>query len=126
MEKRPAGVTVVGVIVFVLGLIYIVGGLLMTISELMLDITDFSGLPIIMMLLGLIYVLVGKGLFDGRRLSQLVVGVVTVLGIIGITLGLFTGDITVSAIISYLIALAINLLILAVLFGARGRAFFAA
>ena len=31
MEKRPAGVTVVGVIVFVLGLIYIVGGLLMTI-----------------------------------------------------------------------------------------------
>ena len=48
------------------------------------------------------------------------------LGIIGITLGLFTGDITVSAIISYLIALAINLLILAVLFGARGRAFFAA
>jgi hypothetical protein len=103
-----------------------VGGLLMTISELMLDITDFSGLPIIMMLLGLIYVLVGKGLFDGRRLSQLVVGVVTVLGIIGITLGLFTGDITVSAIISYLIALAINLLILAVLFGARGRAFFAA
>ncbi|MFY9232118.1 MAG: hypothetical protein WAO50_09455 [Candidatus Nanopelagicales bacterium] len=126
MEKRPAGVTVVGVIVFVLGLIYIVGGLLMTISELMLDITDFSGLPIIMMLLGLIYVLVGKGLFDGRRLSQLVVGIVTVLGIIGITLGLFTGDITVSAIISYLIALAINLLILAVLFGARGRAFFAA
>ena len=125
MEKRPAGVTVVGVIVFVLGLIYIVGGLLMTISELMLDITDFSGLPIIMMLLGLIYVLVGKGLFDGRRLSQLVVGIVTVLGIIGITLGLFTGDITVSAIISYLIALAINLLILAVLFGARGRAFFA-
>jgi hypothetical protein len=126
MEKRPAGVTVVGVIVFVLGLIYIVGGLLMTISELMLDITDFSGLPIIMMLLGLIYVLVGKGLFDGRRLSQLVVGIVTVLGIIGVTLGLFTGDITVSAIISYLIALAINLLILAVLFGARGRAFFAA
>jgi len=126
MEKRPAGVTVVGVIVFLLGLIYIVGGLLMTISELMLDITDFSGLPIIMMLLGLIYVLVGKGLFDGRRLSQLVVGIVTVLGIIGITLGLFTGDITVSAIISYLIALAINLLILAVLFGARGRAFFAA
>lgn len=126
MEKRPAGVTIVGVIVFVLGLIYIVGGLLMTISELMLDITDFSGLPIIMMLLGLIYVLVGKGLFDGRRLSQLVVGIVTVLGIIGITLGLFTGDITVSAIISYLIALAINLLILAVLFGARGRAFFAA
>ncbi|MCF8526789.1 MAG: hypothetical protein K9G24_05735 [Candidatus Nanopelagicales bacterium] len=126
MEKRPAGVTVVGVIVFILGLIYIVGGLLMTISELMLDITDFSGLPIIMMLLGLIYVLVGKGLFDGRRLSQLVVGIVTVLGIIGITLGLFTGDITVSAIISYLIALAINLLILAVLFGARGRAFFAA
>ena len=126
METRPAGVTIVGVIVFVLGLIYIVGGLLMTISELMLDITDFSGLPIIMMLLGLIYVLVGKGLFDGRRLSQLVVGIVTVLGIIGITLGLFTGDITVSAIISYLIALAINLLILAVLFGARGRAFFAA
>lgn len=125
MNQRPAGVTIVGVIVFLLGVIYIVGGLLMTISDLMLDIADFTALPIVMMLLGLIYVLVGKGLFDGRRLSQLIVGLVTVLAIIGTVLGLFTGDITFGAIISFLIALAINLLILTVLFGARGRAFFA-
>lgn len=130
MEKRPTGVTIIGVIVFIVGIFAtIVGGLnvigaLFT-SDQGLRGAEFS-IGLITLLFGIIYLLVAKGLFSGSRLAQLVVGVVTVLWLITHVVAFFTVDLTTTVTVSLIISLLIDLLILAVLFGAKGRTFFAA
>lgn len=124
MNQRPVGVTVVGVLVLIAGVFYAVGGILALVSEVGLGIEDFAALPIILLVFGLIYLLVAKGLFDGSPVAQLVVGIVTVLALIGLVINLFAGGIKAEEIPGFVVAAAINLLILVILFGAKGRAFF--
>lgn len=126
MNKRPAGVTIIGGIIVVLGVIYILGGFLALISEIGLGIDDFVLFPILMLLFGLIYVLVARGLFRGSRGAQLVVGIVTVIALIGTVVTAFYPPITVDSIVSMAIAALIDLLILGVLFGRKGQMFFSA
>lgn len=126
MNNRPAGVTVIGAIIVILGVVYIIGGFLALFSEIGLGIEDFALFPILMLVFGLIYVLVARGLFNGSRLSQMVVGIITVLALISTVISAFYPPITVDSIISMAIAALIDLLILGVLFGRKGQAFFSA
>lgn len=126
MNNRPAGVTVIGAIIVILGVIYVIGGILALISEIGLGIEDFAAFPILMLLFGLIYVLVARGLFNGSRLAQMIVGVVTMLALISTVISAFFPPITVGSIISMAIAALIDLVILGVLFGRKGQMFFSA
>ena len=77
--SRPAGVTVVAVIVLLLGLGQIVLGVLGT--TIGLDLAGAGTVPVAQLVLGVITVIAGILLLRGNKTSRIIASVVLVLGV---------------------------------------------
>ena len=118
---RPAGVTFVGILIVIVGILGVIAGVLG-----LFDSETRKGLGIITLILTLvisvIYLAVAKGIFDGNNFSRLLVGLVSVINIIvGIIHLLFASGMRINGLIQALFAL----IILALLYSANARTFFA-
>jgi drug/metabolite transporter (DMT)-like permease len=118
---RPAGVTFVGILIIIVGIFGVIGGVLG-----LFDAETRKGLGIITLLLTLvisvIYLAVAKGIFDGNNFSRLLVGLVSVISIIvGIFHLLFASGMRLNGLFEAIF----SLIILALLYSANARTFFA-
>lgn len=116
MVSRPVGVTVVGVLIVIAGVLGIIGGVLGFIAG---DTAGWGiGVLLLSILIGLIYLLVAKGIFDGNRGSRLIVAIVTVIGLVAGVLSL------VGNFGNGLIQILWSIVILALLYSGRAKEFF--
>ena len=118
---RPMGVTLVGVILVISGLLGVLLGVLG-----LFNLNDAVGAGIwgviVSMVIGIIYLLVAKGIFDGNRISRLIVAILTVINLLKGISYLFAGrDIIVNGLIDIIVAL----IVLYLLYGGKARVFFA-
>ena len=118
---RPMGVTLVGVIIVISGLLGVLRGVLG-----LFNLNDAVGAGIwgviVSMVIGIIYLLVAKGIFDGNRISRLIVAILTVINLLKGISYLFAGrDIIVNGLIDIIVAL----IVLYLLYGGKARVFFA-
>lgn len=119
--SRPAGVALVGVIIVLSGLLGVLLGVLG-----LFNLNDAVGAGIwgviVSIVIGVIYLLVAKGIFDGNRVSRIIVAIFTVINLLKGISYLFAGrEIIVNGIIDIIIAL----IILYLLYGGKARMFFA-
>lgn len=116
MVPRPVGVTVVGVLIVIAGVLGIIGGIIGFVSG------ETAGLGIgvfaLSILIGLIYLLVAKGIFSGNRGSRLIVMIVTVIGLVAGIVSLF------GSFGNGLIQILWSVIILALLYSGRAKEFF--
>ena len=118
---RPAGVTFVGILIIIVGILQVI---LSVIG--LFDAETRKGLGIITLLLSLvisvIYLAVAKGIFGGNNFSRFLVGLVSVISIIvGIIHLLFASGMRLNGLFEALF----SLIILALLYSSKARAFFA-
>lgn len=116
MGPRPVGVTIVGILIVIGGIFSIIGGFLGFFSGQTLG-WGVVGL-IVSIIVGLIYLLVAKGIFNGNAGSRLVVAIITVIGFIGDFFMMF------SNFGSALISVIWGIIILALLYAGKAKAFF--
>lgn len=116
MESRPVGVTVVGILIVIAGILGIVVGILGFLS----GETAGWGIAVLIasLVIGVIYLLVAKGIFNGNSVSRLIVGIFTVISIIT---GFFAFFGSWS---EGLVRILWGVVILALLYGGRAKAFF--
>ena len=116
---RPIGVTIIGAIIVIEGILLLIGGILglFTIQD---GVPIF--VPIITGVIGLVYVLVARGLFRGSGGARLIVGVLTLISlVIGIWSLLFIEGIRIQGLIQALVAV----IVLLVLWSPKAKVFFA-
>ncbi len=118
---RPMGVTLVGVIIVISGLLGVLLGVLG-----LFNLNDAVGAGIwgviVSMVIGIIYLLVAKGIFDGHRSSRLIVAILTVINLLkGISYLSAGREIIVNGLIDIIVAL----IVLYLLYGGKARVFFA-
>jgi hypothetical protein len=118
---RPMGVTLVGVIIVISGLLGVLLGVLG-----LFNLNDAVGAGIwgvlVSMVIGIIYLLVAKGIFDGNRISRLIVAILTVINLLKGLSYLFAGR---EIVVNGLIDIIISLIVLYLLYGGKARLFFA-
>lgn len=118
---RPMGVTLVGIIIVIGGLLGVLFGVLG-----IFNLNDSIGAGIwgviVSLVVGIIYLLVAKGIFDGNRISRLIVAIVTVINLLKGLSYLFAGR---EIIVSGLIDIIVSLIILYLLYAGKARVFFA-
>ena len=119
---RPFGVTLVGILVIIAGISYVFTGIVSIFNA---DLRASIGLLsiIVILILGLIYLAVAKGLFDGNNFSRLLVGIVTVVGLL---FGIFQLIFVSGARWNGLFGAIFSLIILGLLFSRKATLFFTA
>ena len=119
---RPFGVTLVGILVILAGLSYVISAVVAIFNA---DLRASVGLlsSIAVLIFGLIYLAVAKGLFDGNNFSRLLVGIVTVVGLL---FGIFQLIFVSGARVNGLIGVIFSLIILGLLFSRKATLFFTA
>ena len=119
---RPFGVTLVGILVIIAGIGYVFTGVVSIFNA---DLRASIGLLsiIVILVLGLIYLAVAKGLFDGNNFSRLLVGIVTVVGLL---FGIFQLIFVSGARWNGLFSAIFSLIILGLLFSRKATLFFTA
>ena len=119
---RPIGVTVVGILVILAGLSYVISGILAIFNA---DLRASVGLLsiIVVLVLGLIYLAVANGPFDGNNFSRLLVLIVTVVGLL---FAIFQRIFVSGARWNGLFGAIFSLIILALLFSRKATLFFTA
>lgn len=118
MGPRPFGVTLVGILIVLGGIGSILIGILGLFSGESLGWGILA--MIVALIVGLIYLLVAKGIFNGNAGSRLIVGIVTVISMIG---GLFT--LLFSSVSTGLGQIIWALIILVLLYSGKAKTFFA-
>lgn len=120
--SRPIGVTIVGVLIVLSGLWIIIAGILNLFND-EVRLSASIVVLILMLVIGLIYLAVAKGIFDGNNFARLLVGVLTVINLlVGLYHAIFVSVLRLSGVIQVIIAL----IILGVLFSRRATEFFTA
>lgn len=118
MSPRPFGVTLVGILIVLGGIGAILSGVLGLFTG------DTLGLGlialIVLLVVGLIYLLVAKGIFNGNNGSRLLVAIFTVIGIIHGVFALIFSNVAIG-----LAEIIWGLIILALLYSGKAKAFFA-
>lgn len=117
MGPRPFGVTLVGILIVIGGIGAILSGLLGLFNG------DSLGLGlvalVVLFVVGLIYLAVAKGIFNGSGGARMIVGIVTVISIIGGFFAMF-GNLA-----SGIVQIVWGLIVLALLYSGKAKAFFA-
>jgi hypothetical protein len=129
MIPRPVGVTIVGVLIVISGIFAILGGILAFLNRTSLsEEAEALGLAmspfslILTIIVGIIYLLVAKGLFNGNNFSRLVVGIITGISLlVGLFHLLFVSGLRWAGLIQMIFAL----VILGLLYSRRASEFFA-
>jgi hypothetical protein len=118
MNTRPVGVTVVGILIVIAGILGIVVGVLGFIGG---ETLGWGVLVLVLsIVIGIIYLLVAKGIFNGNSISRLIVGIVTVIGLISGIFSLF-GNFG-----SGVVQIIWSVVILVLLYSGRAKEFFSA
>jgi hypothetical protein len=111
---RPFGVTLVGIILIIDGILALIGAVLA-----LLGIGDGFTTAILAALLagviGLIYLAVAKGIFDGNNGSRLIVAIVTIISIIVGVFQFLSGGI---------VHILFGIIVLILLYSPKAKAFF--
>jgi drug/metabolite transporter (DMT)-like permease len=119
---RPFGVTIVFLVIIITGLYSIVIGVLRLFDR------DETGLSIAaalsMIVIGLIYVLVARGIARGGRGSRFLVSIVALLSIIS-ALWVWISSIGHNLWLTALVQILLSLIVLALLYTQRARMYFA-
>lgn len=117
MGKRPFGVTLVGLLVVLGGIAAILTGVLGLFSG------DSVGVGlvvmIVMIVIGLIYLVVAKGIFTGSNGARMLVALFTLIGIVQGAFAIFYNSVTVG-----LSEIIWGLIILTLLYSGRAKVFF--
>jgi hypothetical protein len=117
--SRPLGVTLVFVVILISGLLAVISGLLRLFDRGNNNTTlATAGVTIV---IGLIYLLVAKGIAGGSRGARFVVAIVTVLSLVGYVYLLFT---TNGLVLTLVIQILLGLIVLGLLYSARATLFF--
>jgi len=117
--QRPFGVSLLTIIIVIYGISAIVTGILMLLSvfgDFGTGVLIAAGVTIV---IGLVYLAVASGLWNGSRGARMIVTIFTVLGLIAGVLMLMGGS-ALPGVIQIVVAL----IILFLLFNARAKAFF--
>lgn len=118
---RPFGVTLVGFIIFVVGFLGVLSGILGLIYRDSYPGTLALSAIVATLVIGLIYLLVGKGIFSGNRGSRFLVGLVTLINLVaGVIAALTPGRL-----VSGLVQILVSVIILGLLYNASAKRFFA-
>jgi len=118
---RPASVTLVGVVI----VIFAVGSIIGAVAGLF-DADMRVGATLItlilLLVLGLVYLLLAKGIFNGNNFARLVIGFISFLGLLtGLYHLIFVADLRVFGLVQVIL----EIIILALLFNRRANVFFA-
>lgn len=125
MATRPGSVTFVAVLTYLNGILDIIGGVVILLTRDQLTGPGGAGAAaittsaIVSLLLGIVTVIVARGLLRGSSVSRALVAVVMVIDILNGVLLLFT-----SQVVTGVVQILWSLLILALLFTRRANAFF--
>jgi lysylphosphatidylglycerol synthetase-like protein (DUF2156 family) len=117
---RPVGVTIVGILIVISGILIIIGGVMNLFNE-EVRLSVSIVVLILMLVIGLIYLAVAKGIFDGNNFARLLVGVITVINLlVGLYHAIFVELLRWNGVVQAVIAL----IILGLLFSRRATEFF--
>ena len=119
--SRPIGVSILTVMIVISGVLGIVAGIVA-----LVDVGDSLGLisALLLLVFGLIYLLVAKGLWNGSRGARLIVAIVTWLSLLNGLWLLITAD--GQDRLSGIGAMIVAVIILAILYSRRASEFFRA
>jgi hypothetical protein len=111
---RPFGVTLVGIILIIDGILALIAAVvaLLGIGD---GFTSAIAAAIVAGVIGLIYLAVAKGIFDGNKGSRLIVAIVTVINIIVGIFNFLNGGI---------IQILVGIIVLILLYSAKAKVFF--
>ena len=112
---RPFGVTLVGIILIIDGILALITAVLTLFGMGDKGFTAAIFAALIGGLIGLIYLAVAKGIFDGNNGSRLIVAIVTVINIIVGVFHIMSGGI---------IQILVGIIVLVLLYSAKAKAFF--
>jgi len=118
--SRPFGVTLVGILIFVVGFLGVIVGILGLIQRDQFPGTIALSAIIATLVIGVIYLLVGKGVFNGNRGSRFLVGLFTVINLVA---GILAA-ITPGRLISGLVQILVSVIILGLLYNASAKRYF--
>lgn len=121
LVPRPFGVTLVGILVLIMGVVSVGAAILgLFNADMRVGATLVS--LILLLIIGLIYLAVAKGIFDGNPFSRLVVALISVIGLcVGLFHLIFVADLRISG----LVQIVFDLIILGLLFSRKASVFFA-
>lgn len=116
--SRPIGVSVVFVLILIAGVLAVAAGIWRLVNR-----EDGVGAvaAVASLAIGLVYLLVARGIAQGNRVARFVVALVTVLGLVTSTWTLFVRP---ALWVNLTIQIVLGLAVLALLYTARARQFF--
>jgi hypothetical protein len=118
--SRPIGVTLVFVVILITGLLAVVSGFIRLFNRGDNNTTLVTAAVTIGV--GVIYLLVARGIANGSRGARFIVAAVTVLSLVGYVWMLFT---TSGLVLTLLIQILLGLIVLGLLYSVAARRFFA-
>ena len=121
-NSRPAGVTLVGLLIVIVGLAYVVLSVLGLIAR-GSEVPIGLGALLVSLAVGIIYLLVAKGIFNGNKFSRFIVSLVTVIGFVGGFLALIFAELPNNRVTGAIQA-GVSVVILIMLHSRRAKQFF--
>lgn len=116
--SRPLGVTLVALLIVVAGIGLVFRGVMELLSS--DQGSADTVVAVVLLVVGVAYVLVAKGIFNGNWSSRLIVSILSLVAMIGSVITLVDPEETVISIVQIVAAV----VILALLYGGRARQFF--
>jgi len=117
---RPFGVTLVGILIFVVGILGVITGILGIIQRDQLPGSIALSAVIATLVISVIYLLVGKGIFNGNRGSRFLVGILTLINLVAGVIMAFSPGRLVNGLIQALVAI----IILGLLYNSSAKRYF--
>jgi hypothetical protein len=119
-KSRPFGVTLVFIFILIAGVVGLIAGTVVLLNRGENEALGWT-YGLITILISLIYLLVAKGIARGNRGSRLIVGILTLLSLVG---GIWVALVASGSRMTGIVQAAIALVILFMLFNARASRFF--
>ena len=120
-DSRPFGVTLVFLVILLSGLVAIVAGIVRLFTRGDADNNVTLVAALVTILIGLIYLMVAKGIASGSRGARFVVAIVTIVTI-GMAVWMLIGS--PGLWVSLVAQIVLGFIVLALLYSARSRQFF--
>ena len=118
---RPIGVTLVGILIVIVGVLTVIGAVLGLFNADMRVGATLVTL-ILLLVIGLIYIAVAKGIFDGNNFARFLVAIVSLVGLlVGLFHLIFVADLRING----LVQVVFELIILGLLFSRKASIYFA-
>jgi hypothetical protein len=119
-KSRPFGVTLVFILILVVGVLGLIAGVLVLFNR---GGNEAVGMTygIVTIAISVIYLLVAKGIANGSRVSRLIVGLLTLISLVG---GIWVAIVASGQRMTGVVQAGLALLILFMLYNARASRFF--